>query len=110
MIDKKIIEEAAKDACAGLINKEYFDAKNKFIEGATWYGKQVENLISNAVLADSISSFSEKEHPLNNPEIIMQALPSILAGNFTEEQREEIAEQLKQKERLDEERKKKYLR
>ena len=53
MIDMKIIEEAAKAACVGLINKEYFAAKIKFIEGAEWYGKQVEDIVSNAVLADS---------------------------------------------------------
>ena len=61
MIDKKIIEEAAKVACEGLTNKEYFDAKNKFMEGAEWYGKQVENLISNAVLADD----AHKNHELD---------------------------------------------
>jgi len=53
MIDKKIIEEAAIDACVGLINKEYFDAKNKFIEGAEWYGKQVEEMITKAFVEDN---------------------------------------------------------
>ncbi len=61
MIGMKIIEEAAKAACVGLINKEYFAAKIKFIEGAEWYGKQVEDIVSNSCVSGSFSALDVKE-------------------------------------------------